>query len=498
MRSIVKKIISCIIVMIMLFCVMAQCTKIAQNKVSYRKTAPFFEYKDDFDVLFLGTSHVKLGVLPMELWNDYGITSYNFGCSSSHLPTTYWIMKNALDYSKPKVIVIDCWGLSQSTKTDETFAYVHEAFDAFPLTVNKIRASFDLVDDPAETNTETNTLNEKHTKMGLLWNYSVYHKRWTELGHDDFEPRITINYGGELRPFICRPTDLAENDGSKCDDINAVGIQYLERMIRECKENNIEVLLTYFPYSLKKETDWSEINTVYDIADKYDIKYVNFFDEDIINYNTDLADSTHLNPSGAWKVTDYLGGFLTENYRLNDHRTDAGYEHWNKDYEEYAAYKEDLVKAATDLNTYLMMLKDKELGYDVEIGDREVLRDRVTAELLNEKGKSVEAGDYEENARGRIKVNVFRISDPDNTIDSSVFARPQNIDIPEEYINRYATSFEIIDENKINIVYYELYNPDNVINTVTMTIPQGLGFEDNLPNTLGTVFQNSMAVRVSD
>ena len=499
MKYAAKRIISCIIVAFMLCIVMMRCTYIAQNKVSYRKTAPFFEYKDEFDVLFLGTSHVKLGILPMELWDEYGITSYNFGCSSSHIPTSYWILRNALDYSKPKVVVVDCWGLSQPAKTDATFAFVHEAFDAFPLTATKVRTAFDLLDDPAAQSGEEGIQGEKPTKLGLLWNYSVYHKRWGEIGQDDFEPKTTVGYGGELRSFISKPIEFADKGDPEALSDDIVGRQYLERMIEECKEKDIEVLLTYLPYCVSNGNDWNEMDAVRDIAKKYDLGYIDFFEENIVNFNTDLADNTHLNPSGSWKVTEYIGDYLKMHYRLDDHRSDSRYDHWRSDYEVYSDYKMDILKTATDLNTYLMMLEDGNYRFDIAIGDEQVFNDSVTMELLDAKGIYVDVNDFETNNKGRVIVNVFRQEDPENMIDTSVFARPQNIDIPEEYAGRYATRYEVSEsEGKINIVYYELYNPDNVINTVTVSIPQGLGFNDRLPNTLGTTFQNSMAVRVAE
>lgn len=67
-------------------------------------------------MLFMGTSHVLNAVYPMELWNDYGIVSYNFGGHGNYLPTTYCIMKNALEYTTPKLMVIDCFFLGQNKK----------------------------------------------------------------------------------------------------------------------------------------------------------------------------------------------------------------------------------------------------------------------------------------------------------------------------------------------------------------------------------------------
>ncbi len=40
----------------------------------------FLASDTEYDVLFFGSSHVYSAISPMQLWKDYGITSYNLGC----------------------------------------------------------------------------------------------------------------------------------------------------------------------------------------------------------------------------------------------------------------------------------------------------------------------------------------------------------------------------------------------------------------------------------
>ena len=64
---------------------------ITARKDSREHFAGFYESKEEFDVLFLGSSQMYRSVYPMELWDEYGITSYNMGASASLLPENYWI-----------------------------------------------------------------------------------------------------------------------------------------------------------------------------------------------------------------------------------------------------------------------------------------------------------------------------------------------------------------------------------------------------------------------
>ncbi len=53
--------------------------KIFSDKVGYRHYIPFLKNRTNYDIFFMGSSHMHNGIFPMQLWNDYGITSYNLG-----------------------------------------------------------------------------------------------------------------------------------------------------------------------------------------------------------------------------------------------------------------------------------------------------------------------------------------------------------------------------------------------------------------------------------
>ena len=92
---------------VLLIAVVGATQSLFERKYSYTKYYDFYQQKQDFDVLFLGTSHVLNAVYPMDLWRDYGIVSYNMANHSENICTNYWQLRNALQYTKPKVVVID-------------------------------------------------------------------------------------------------------------------------------------------------------------------------------------------------------------------------------------------------------------------------------------------------------------------------------------------------------------------------------------------------------
>ena len=402
MKKALKHLLSCIIVAVMLITVMSRATEITERKASDFKNAPFFDHAKDIDVLFLGSSHMLNAVYPMDLWNRYGITSYNFGGHSCQLAGSYWILMNALDYCSPKTVVVDGMFLASQGKAADNFSYQHLSFDAFPLSITKIRAVFDLMNDKTgdtatEENTEENANSgyEKRTAIGLLWNYSVYHTRWTELSEEDFAGESTHEYGAEARVRVVAPEETIENTGKKFSG-ETTGVKYLRKIIEECKKRNIDVVLTYLPYPITKTINWEEVNTVNDIAEEYGIDYINFQEEDIADFNVDCYDArSHMNVSGALKITDYFGDFLTDKYDMTDHREDPEYAYWNEDFAVYKQDKDARLGTVKDLNTFLMLLSDKDYGFVLDIEDPRIFEDETTIELLRNRGIDVDEIDDE-------------------------------------------------------------------------------------------------------
>lgn len=383
------KIVGCMITICLTFFIMAKLTDLMERKSSDEKYADFWKQEADFDVLFMGTSHVINGVYPMELWNDYGIVSYNCGGHSNEMATTYWVMENVLDQTKPKVVVIDCLAISGNRKCSDIFSYLHLSLDTFPFSLTKVKAIWDLLDDPVLemdiANGTARQSDEPRTKIGLLWNYSVYHSRWNEIRKTDFEIKDTYEKGAESRIAVTRGELNRISKGIKIDG-GTTGEKYLRMMIEECQKNGIEVLLTYLPFPAS-EWKQKEANYIYDIANEYNVKYINFLDMDIVNYQIDMYDkNSHLNPSGARKVTEYLGEYLVKNYGVMNQRDNGVYQEWHADYEEYNIMKNNnLVKEKSIVN-YLMLLAEDEVDISIDIRNKDIFENAWIMELMENIG----------------------------------------------------------------------------------------------------------------
>lgn len=98
--------------------------------------------------------------------------------------------------------------------------------------------------------------------------------------------------------------------------------EYLDRIIALCKENDIQLILTFTPCI---EDKIGKHNTVKEYAQEKGLSYINFGEESVYDamgydYSQDNADNSHPNPQGSVKITDYLGNFLTTKCGLTAHK----------------------------------------------------------------------------------------------------------------------------------------------------------------------------------
>ena len=387
MNKNIKRLAGCIFTLLLLLLLLGVLTGLLERKNSYRKYADFFNEKENIDVFLMGSSHMMNAVFPMELYKDYGITAYNFGGHSNQLATTYWVLRNALDYKKPKLVIVDGYLLGENLKRSRTSRFLHLSFDAFPLTTTKLRAVLDLYDDKgqgeepedAEEAEDTTEL----TLTELLWDYTIYHSRWNELGRADFAPEALTEKGAELRTGYMAPGEDIKLDRSQVISENTVGLDYMRKIIELCRQEDIELLLTYMPYPDTGEGQRAA-NTLYLLAEEYGVGYINFMDRQVVDFDSDMYDERHLNPSGARKVTDYLGSYISENYGLSDHRSDPFYEHWAAAYGRYERTKLKNMEEQDFFGNFLVPLADKNYDFVIYYKDPGLLlQDRFVAQLLN-------------------------------------------------------------------------------------------------------------------
>ena len=184
MRRKLTDFVGVLMLIVIIVCSVGAVSNLLENKESDWRYASFFTEEQAVDVLLIGSSHMRHGVFPMELWRTRGIAAYNLAGNGCTIPSAYWVLVNALDYQVPEVVVMDVFDMWPGRIVSDRYGQVHEQFDAFPLSVHKAQMVLDLFRDPTLTDRNGNNLYEK--RWEFFWNLGEYHSRWASLGKDDF------------------------------------------------------------------------------------------------------------------------------------------------------------------------------------------------------------------------------------------------------------------------------------------------------------------------
>ena len=246
------------------------------------------EPENTLDVIFVGDSESYSGFSPLQIWAEYGNTSYVCGTTAQRLCDTYSLLQHVFEKQSPKLVVLETNCLYReagiSKKSDDKSLKL--AAEYFPVFQYHSRWKGYV---PLTLSTKQEVANERRMK--------------------GFRLRKSVKpYTGPL-PYMEKTTE-----------------------IKPVSELAGELILVSVPSA--KNWNYSRHNGVSELAEKNKILYLdlNLVEEIGINWKTDTKDAgDHLNFAGAKKVTKYIGKYLSEKFQLTDHRGDANYQKWYED-----------------------------------------------------------------------------------------------------------------------------------------------------------------------
>ncbi len=260
------------------------------------------EKENSIDIIFLGDSLTYSGISPIDLWNEYGYTSFDYAYPAQKISISYEELKLALKVQKPKVVMLEANVLMRDS-TKAPFGY----------TLLKWQDSF----LPLQT----------------------YHNNWKKILFPTVKDSLRYSWINPTKGFKYVPKIQSGNPGGYMDEepkavIPNDNFDYLEKMYNLCKENDIEFILISTPNG--KSWNFGKYLAARDASNKLGISYIelNLLNPLSINWNKETKDNAnHLNYAGSLKVTRYIGNYLKTRDLVEDHRNDSDYDDWNKAYE---------------------------------------------------------------------------------------------------------------------------------------------------------------------
>ena len=258
-----------------------------------------WEEKDTIDIIFLGDSLTYSGISPIDLWHEFGYTSFDYGYPAQKISNSYEELKIAIDTQHPKVVMME--------------ANV-------------------IMRDPKKAPKHYERTKQENKYMTI----TTFHNNWKKILftnlHDSLGYQWVDPYKGLLYIYKTKPGDVGDymvNDVDGPVDLPEGNYEELVKIKKLCDDNGITFILMSAPNG--KSWHYGRYLAAKEVAEKLNVPYLEMnLDNPVkIDWNTDTKDmGEHLNYRGAKKTTTYIGNYLKEQNLVEDHRNDPKYENW--------------------------------------------------------------------------------------------------------------------------------------------------------------------------
>lgn len=289
----------------------------------------------DHNVVFVGDCEVYENFSPITLWQKYGIKSYIRGSAQQLIWQSYYLMEETIKYEKPDVFVFNVLSMKYGEPQNE--AYNRLNLDGMKWSTSK-------------WNSIQASMLEEESIIDYIFPILRYHQRWSELTSDDFEyvlkSKPQLSHNGFLMRVDEMPVKSIPDQKPLADyQFSDQCYEYLDKMVQLCQDNGVKLVLIKAPSLYPAWYDeWDQQMVEY--AKENNVDYINFLDhiDDIgLDFEHDTYDAgLHLNLSGAEKLSDYFGKYLTSKYQLKDYRQDSdSKKRWDQKVKFYNDMKKD-------------------------------------------------------------------------------------------------------------------------------------------------------------
>lgn len=259
------------------------------------------EEKNTIDTIFLGDSLVYSSISPMEIWNEYGYTSFDCSESAQITKNAYKQLEIALEKQNPKIVLMESNVLFRDPANQ----------DIFDKIAYKIKSFFPII---------------------------MHHNNWKKYISSNVKNKW-INYDKgfkyvkKVRPTKNRNYMKKKNLHTEIPEAN---LKYFDKILELCKKNNAKFVLISLP--TQKTWNYERHKVAKQLAKNKQIEFLDLNLENIgIDWKVDTRDKgSHVNSYGSKKVSKFLGNYLKETNLVIDHKNDSKYDTWNEAYKLYS------------------------------------------------------------------------------------------------------------------------------------------------------------------
>ena len=275
------------------------------------------EPEGQIDVLNVGDSLADIAITPVEMYRDYGITSYVMGRDLQKCTETYYAIKQARQHQPVKVVL---WEVHNLCKHQEDF----EPYMVGISEYSKYKSQF--------------------IKYHYIWKRLIEGKGIRKY-FKGYVVNEKVTPDDREMPYDDREMPYLNYTVTEAFEIPEDQLYVFDKIYDYCQKEGIKLVLYAVPsphcYNMKMHNGYAKLAQEYGLdfldgnidAEKIGIDLkADYFDDD----------ADHLNLSGTRKMTAYLADYLVRECDLEDHRGDAAYQSWTDILSEYEQEVRDM------------------------------------------------------------------------------------------------------------------------------------------------------------
>lgn len=262
----------------------------------------YTEKKNNIDLLFVGSSHAHCSFNPAVIKNKVNISSYTLGSGEQSYANSYYVLKEALRYHKPKIVIQEVTYRCYKPGLREINAGAGN-FDKFDLKDTELYHELAI--------TDRIKYNIKYIHLDLILNsmlINITGKRSVN-NIDGYEAwRNTISVESISAIMNAKP------DKYNLDDQFYQNMKYIDKIIELCKKEGITLIFVSAPELVYPSNHADIQNYFRNYFNKRKSDFYDFTDGKLVKFipTMDFKDAGHLNIYGAEKITSYIAEIASQ------------------------------------------------------------------------------------------------------------------------------------------------------------------------------------------
>ena len=302
------------------------------NDHTFKKWESFYEFTEKripVDIMLFGNSHLYTGINPKNLSLALGSTAFIFGFPGTHIADSYFAMLEAIKIQKPKLIIVETYGINDFNPYDLTESGLSDQFKSFSArrdVVTKLISTPFLFTPDNYLYAWSATLRNHNY---VFTNPELLRKNW-QLSRQNVRFKARKLYLGRFVRF----TSGLQKDVLKRYEVEGAPVNgadytysdyaahYVEKIVSLCEQENIELLFLTLPMYEKHISNYAEWErTLSELIKSYPNKWLNmqhgsgyegfkeFAFEDTYNNNQHMTYNGSI--LASYKLADFIRDSLS-------------------------------------------------------------------------------------------------------------------------------------------------------------------------------------------